>query len=184
CKCFTDLITSRQINDGLQLYIDTYRDEYIKLMRKKIGLVIPAEQDWQLVEIILECLYSSQVDYTTFFRKLSEFDIENFKTENQVSKMFSGTDYGKWAAFYSKRIKEEQSSKQARKELMNSVNPKYILRNYIAQIAIEKAQAGDYSEINMVYNILKNPFDEQPEFEEYSKTAPEEYRNLSLSCSA
>lgn len=183
-KCFIDLITSRQINDGLQMYIDTYRDEYIKLMRRKLGLEIPAEQDWQLVEIILECLYSSRVDYTIFFRNLSDFDEDNFKTENPVSKMFSGTEYGKWAAFYSKRLKEEQSNKSRRKELMDSVNPKYILRNYIAQRAIEKAQSEDYTEINKIYKILQNPFDQQPEFEEYSKPAPEEYRNLSLSCSA
>ncbi|NIT14462.1 MAG: hypothetical protein GTN99_09550, partial [Candidatus Dadabacteria bacterium] len=89
-----------------------------------------------------------------------------------------------WASFYAKRLKEQAGDKEQRKALMNSVNPKYILRNYIAQRAIERAESEDYTEINKVYNILKRPFDEQPEFEDYSKPAPDEYKDLTLSCSA
>ncbi|NIP38854.1 MAG: YdiU family protein [Candidatus Dadabacteria bacterium] len=183
-KCLGKLVSTKEIRDALDLYIEAYRDNYGELMRKKMGLAMQKDEDWQLIEIMLECLYNSNADYTNFFRNLSSFDEEDFKTETDLSHMFSGSDYGRWASFYSKRLKEELGSKTERKKLMNSVNPKYILRNYIAQIAIEKAQQGDYTEISKVYKILRSPFSEQPEHGEYSKPAPDKYRNLSLSCSA
>jgi uncharacterized protein YdiU (UPF0061 family) len=183
-KCFSELLSSKEISDALDLYNKTYKDKYSKLMRKKLGLRTENEDDWQLIEIILECLFHSKADFTTFFRKLSSFDEDNIKNSIVLSEMFSDSNYGRWASYYAKRLKEESSIKSRRSKLMNSVNPKYILRNYIAQLAIENAEEGDYSEIDNIYRILQSPFDQQPEYEEYSKPAPEEYRNLALSCSA
>ena len=183
-KCFSELLSSKEISDALDLYNDTYKDKYSKLMRKKLGLITQNPDDWKLIEIVLECLFYSKVDFTTFFRKLSGFDEDNLNNNIVLSKMFSDSSYGKWASYYAKRLKDESSNKTDRNILMDSVNPKYILRNYIAQKAIEKAEQGDYSEISKVYTILKNPFTEQPEYEEYCKPAPKQYRNLTLSCSA
>ena len=183
-KCFSELISLKDIREVLESYNEIYKETYIKLMRTKLGLVTQKEEDWQLIEIILECLYFSKADFTSFFRNLSSFDEINLNNNTILSDMFGEKDYGRWASFYAKRLKEESSVKSKRNKFMNSVNPKYILRNYIAQMVIEKAQAGDYTEISKVYKILKTPFDEQPEFEEYSDPAPEKYRNLSLSCSA
>jgi len=183
-KCFSELLSSKEISDALDLYNDTYKDKYSKLMRKKLGLITENPDDWKLIEIVLECLFYSKVDFTTFFRKLSSYDEDNPKNNTALSDMFKNSDYGKWASYYAKRLKEEPNIKTERKKLMNSVNPKYILKNYIAQKAIAKAEQGDYSEISKVYTILKNPFTEQPEYKEYCKPAPKQYRNLSLSCSA
>jgi uncharacterized protein YdiU (UPF0061 family) len=63
-------------------------------------------------------------------------------------------------------------------------NPKYILRNYMAQIAIEKAENGDFSEVNRLLHILQNPFDEHPEAEEYAGLPPDWSESLSVSCSS
>lgn len=183
-RCFSELLSSSQIHQALELFNPVYRNKYIDIMRQKLGVVTEDETDWQLIEIILECLYTSKVDYSNFFRGLSGFDENNPRGSKELEDMFSGGDYGRWSSFYSKRLKDENSSKDKRKKIMNSVNPKYILRNYIAQKAIELAKEGDYSEIARVHSILTNPFSEQPEHEAYSHPAPKEYSNQPLSCSS
>ena len=67
---------------------------------------------------------------------------------------------------------------------MNKVNPKYILRNYLAQEAIEAAQNTDYSKVRTLQTILANPFDEQPEFDDYANLPPEWGKKLEISCSS
>ena len=67
---------------------------------------------------------------------------------------------------------------------MNQVNPKYILRNYLAQNAITAAQNGDYSEVQKLFTVLQKPFDEQPEYDDYSKLPPEWGKTLEISCSS
>ncbi|SFV76733.1 Selenoprotein O and cysteine-containing homologs [hydrothermal vent metagenome] len=68
---------------------------------------------------------------------------------------------------------------------MNSVNPKYILRNYLAEIAIRKAEdEQDYSEIDVLFNLLRKPFDEHQGFEAYTQEAPDWARGLEVSCSS
>jgi uncharacterized protein YdiU (UPF0061 family) len=67
---------------------------------------------------------------------------------------------------------------------MNKVNPKYILRNYLLQIAIEKAENGDFSEVDKLLNVMKHPFDEQIENELYAKLPPDWASDLEVSCSS
>ena len=68
---------------------------------------------------------------------------------------------------------------------MDSVNPKYVLRNYLAEVAIRKAEdQQQYKEIDTLFNLLKNPFDEHKGFDSYTKEAPEWAKNLELSCSS
>jgi serine/tyrosine/threonine adenylyltransferase len=67
---------------------------------------------------------------------------------------------------------------------MNKVNPKYILRNYLLQIAIDKAKQDDFSEIEKLKQILRKPFDEQPEYERYADLPPDWAEDLTVSCSS
>jgi uncharacterized protein YdiU (UPF0061 family) len=67
---------------------------------------------------------------------------------------------------------------------MHGVNPKYVLRNYLAQAAIEKAQNGDFSEVSKLLAILERPFDEQPEHEAYAALPPDWASHLEVSCSS
>ena len=90
-----------------------------------------------------------------------------------------------WVASYRRRLISEGSVDAERKEAMSSINPKYILRNYLAERAIRKAEdEWDYSEIEKLRVLLKNPFSEQSDFEEYSKPAPPSERGLVISCSS
>ncbi|MHB1099122.1 MAG: hypothetical protein ACYCZR_06155 [Burkholderiales bacterium] len=67
---------------------------------------------------------------------------------------------------------------------MDRVNPKYVLRNHLAQAAIEKAEAGDYSEVGMLMDLLARPYDEQPGMERYAKSPPEGLCHIEVSCSS
>jgi uncharacterized protein YdiU (UPF0061 family) len=67
---------------------------------------------------------------------------------------------------------------------MNRVNPKYILRNYMAQVAIENAQQGDFNEIDRLSHLLRRPYDEQPEMNDYANISPAWANKIVISCSS
>jgi uncharacterized protein YdiU (UPF0061 family) len=141
-------------------------------MRKKFGLIEKDEQDNVLIGQFFEVLYQNKKDYTNSLRQLSSTD--------QIS---TDTDFGDWLEIYNKRISQEKNSDRV--DVMNSVNPKYILRNYLAEIAIRKAEdQQDYSEIDVLFNLLKKPFDERQGFESYTQEAPDWARGLEVSCSS
>ena len=102
--------------------------------------------------------------------------------EHQESKWLS------WFNQYLVRLKSEDYSDDQRKEKMNLVNPKYVLRNYMSQLAIDKADAGDYSLIKEFETLLQNPYDEQPEYEKWFVKRPDWARTRvgcsMLSCSS
>lgn len=95
------------------------------------------------------------------------------------------TKFKSWLKKLRERQSKESISEPERVTKMNAANPKYILRNFLAQRAIEAAEGGDYSKVNMLFEILKRPFDEQPEHEaEYAGPAPDWAREICVSCSS
>jgi len=97
-------------------------------------------------------------------------------------------DWYTWFENYSIRINEEIVSDSERKEKMNAVNPKYVLRNYMAQLCIDEADKGDYSLLKELYEMLKNPYDEQPNVQKWFAKRPDWARDKvgcsMLSCSS
>ena len=89
-----------------------------------------------------------------------------------------------WLDHYRARLQQEHSNDQERKQRMNLVNPKFILRNYLAQAAIEAAQADDFSELSRLATILRNPYAEQLEYDAYAKPPLPELNAIEVSCSS
>jgi uncharacterized protein YdiU (UPF0061 family) len=89
-----------------------------------------------------------------------------------------------WFTDYLARLQGESSDDSLRHSSMNQVNPKFVLRNHLAQAAIEQAQKKDFSEVTKLLNILSAPFAEQPEFESYALAPPPNLDSIEVSCSS
>lgn len=168
----------------LQQYQPQFTSFYAAHLRAKLGLLDALEYDQPLVQDLLTIMQKNQVDYTLCFRALS---IENTaQRDNAVRDLFiDRAAADDWLARYQDRLQEEDSIEAERSDYMKQENPKYILRNYLAETAIRKAQdEQDYSEIDRLMRCLANPYDEQPEFEDYAAMPPDWAQNLSVSCSS
>lgn len=168
---------------ALQSYQDKYETYYAGLMREKLGFINVMKDDRDLVTSLLDLLASNHVDYTLFFRQLSQPQGDD---NNACRDLFiDRTSFDQWYLQYQLRLKKENHAPEKRSELMRQVNPKYILRNYMAEIAIRKAQdEQDYSEIDKLMTILRKPFDEHMEFEHYAGHPPAWAQRIEVSCSS
>ena len=90
----------------------------------------------------------------------------------------------KWLEDYIKLREFEKEDFKTVQESMKKVNPKYVIKNYMLQEAIDKAEEGDFTLVNELLNIAQNPYDEHKEYERYSKATPLEFSNIMLSCSS
>jgi hypothetical protein len=170
----SSLIDKGKLTKALEAYQEFLVKEYTSLMRRKFGLAEVTKGDSDLINDFLQLLYSRGQDYSRSMRLLSQQGVNNL-----------GDAFDTWFERYDKRLTSEASSVDERALMMNGVNPKFILRNYLAEVAIRKAEdLYQYDEIDTLFNLLKNPFDEHPGFESYTHEAPDWAKNLSVSCSS
>lgn len=169
----------------LETYQTIFMENYSNLMRQKLGLIETHDEDQHLLEELLNLMQNDNVDYTILFRRLSEFDSEELNNNSDIRDIFIQRDqFDQWARKYQQRLSTESDNDNQRSIKMKQVNPKYILRNYMAEVAIKKAEEKDYSEIDRLFNLLQNPYDEQPENEIYAGLPPEWSQEISVSCSS
>ena len=175
------LLSSDELIAVLKTYEPHYLAHYRALMAAKLGLLEYRDDDEQLLNSLLELLQKNAVDYSLFFRQLCTFSA----TDQSVRDHFIDRDaFDLWAEQYLQRLVQQPLTDQQRCAQMLRTNPKYVLRNYMAQAAIEKAQQGDYSEVNLLLRVLQNPFDEHPEAEKYAGLPPDWADHISVSCSS
>ena len=166
-------------------YQTVFTKRLSELFHAKLGLQTESADDGELIDDTFDLLQTNAVDYTRFFRRLGDFINSPDDANLVLQGMFlDPNSFDEWAKEYKKRLTAEDSDDAKRRELMNRVNPKYILRNHLAQTAIEKAQKKDYTEIEMLLGVLQNPFDEQSEAEIYSEPPPANLQRIEVSCSS
>ena len=179
------LIEPEEAEAVLGEYQSVFTTRLSELFRAKLGLQTALEDDGELIDDTFGLLQTNAVDYTRFFRRLGDFVSSPDDVNSVLQGMFLDPNaFDEWANDYKKRLTAENSDDAERRERMNRVNPKYILRNHLAQTAIEKAQKKDYTEIETLLKILQNPFDEQPESEKYSEPPPANLQRIEVSCSS
>lgn len=184
-QALTPLIEVDELNRMLEEYGKIYLAHYLALMRQKLGLEQPHDEDIELLEELLGLMRSSQNDYTSLFRSLSEFDsAPDSKNETLRNQFIDREAFDAWAARYGARLRGETSQDTERRARMNKANPKYILRNHLAQAAIIRAQQRDYSELERLLQLLRKPYDEQPGMENYTLPAPPGEPPIAVSCSS
>jgi uncharacterized protein YdiU (UPF0061 family) len=134
----------------------------------------------------LLALLEGQVDYTRFFRSLCQFEGGSGAINNAFRDQFIDREaFDAWALCYRQRLQWEDSDDVRRRQRMQQVNPKFILRNYLAEQAIRKAEDdGDYSEVDRLLELLRSPCDEQEEFEAYAAVPSDWAQSISVSCSS
>ena len=170
---------------SLSKYQPLFEQQYTQHMQKKLGLYQSQDNDRDFIQQTLNLLESNKVDYTLFFRSLSQ--VLNPQEVSQCRDLFLDRDaFDNWITHYQKRLQQEKSiSLEDRSQRMKRVNPKYILRNYMAEIAIRKAQdENDYTEINTLMEILQDPFSEHSQFEHYAGHPPDWAQQIEVSCSS
>lgn len=185
------LIPRETILKELEYYQPVYNRFYRDLMGRKLGLSILDSEFTTLVGNMFQMLHDNQIDYTIFFRQLAEFP---GKLPESFRRRFAKTgELDQWLSGYRQLIEREDRDPSQRKQQMNQVNPRFILRNYLLERAIQKAlKESDFSEIERLRVLLRDPYKDHPEtFERYgidpefyACETPESFVEMRLSCSA
>jgi len=179
------LVEKEALKDGLDHYMPLFEQEYVRLMRAKLGLAEEKAEDREIITDFLGLLQGSHADYTIVFRELGLFSTEPGTKNDRLREHFlNPARFDEWAARYRDRLRSEMSRDAERQARMNQVNPKYILRNYLAQTAIEKAQQKDFSEIDRLLTLLQNPYSDQAGMDSYAAPPPNWGKHLAVSCSS
>lgn len=183
----------------LEQYPIDFERQYQKMMQEKSGIYATAENHEGLINQLVRLLQLSETDYTIFFRLLSEVNKEDNDATALKKVSFSfyrpeeiqneiESEWKNWMSSYLQKLKKELLTDTERKTRMNSVNPKYVLRNYMAQLAIDAANKEDYSVIEELYTLLQNPYEEQPNGQKWFAKRPDWAREKigcsMLSCSS
>mgnify|MGYP000663400256 CR=1 FL=1 len=196
------------LNKILNDYATNYQKRWLEMMQAKLGLdALIEKSDATLFNRLEKLMMATEIDMTMFYRALSSLpkqadseqpDTEQadlwqehfrdcfYEPENLASNYFDG--FTKWLNDYQQRLALNKSSADEKKQVMNAVNPKFVLRNYLAQQAIEKAELGDYSMIEDLLHVLQNPYADQKAFEHFAEKRPDWAKNKAgcsmLSCSS
>ncbi|WP_054694722.1 protein adenylyltransferase SelO [Desulfosarcina cetonica] len=191
---------------ALAAYAEQYQTGWQTMMANKLGLVaFEKEMDQGLIDELLAILAAAETDMTIFFRRLARLDADQltaaaataeaipnelmaaYYVPDQLTAELRGRT-GNWFKTYAARIRRAGIPQKERRRRMDAVNPNYVLRNYLAQLAIDKAETGDFSMVHELLALLRRPYDEQPDKDVYAARRPDWARHRPgcsmLSCSS
>lgn len=187
------------VEQGLTRFRDVYAASYDAMNRAKFGLLGVQESDDELMRDGYALLYEAEMDFTLFFRALGELTAMHTSGPlhsglpsdvfyDEAKRTAHESQLNDWLARWTMRVAPQPETASERRTRMHAVNPKYVLRNYLAQQAIDLAEAGDASMVNTLLDVMRRPYDEQPEYAEYAARRPDWARNRpgcsTLSCSS
>ena len=187
------------LQKAMDLYTTTFVQGWQAMMAAKLGLKhFEPETDEALSTELLDILQLVETDMSVFFRRLALLDthgipasattlLDAYYVPEQLSPNYTAR-LNAWLEQYKQRLQQDSTPDNVRRAAMNAVNPKYVLRNYLAQLAIDKAEQGDFSLIGELLDVLRQPYAEQPDKAEYAEKRPDWARQRAgcsmLSCSS
>ncbi|TDR44150.1 uncharacterized protein YdiU (UPF0061 family) [Tahibacter aquaticus] len=183
------------LHQGLQAYVDTFVAADQATIAAKLGLAECSEDDVALMQSLHALMTDAEVDMTLFFRGLADVDASAGDVAGLRDSFYDEAKYtaakpafDAWLQQYAARLAEDGTPLPQRRARMNAVNPRYVLRNYLAQIAIDKAEQGDLSSVHELLDTLRRPYDDQPGREHLAQRRPDWARSRAgcsmLSCSS
>jgi uncharacterized protein YdiU (UPF0061 family) len=169
---------SERLLAALEPYKAEYAGSMLAALRAKLGLQSEHDDDQVLIDDLLRLMAADHADFTISFRRLAGPD-------SATRDVFVDREaFDAWALRYRARLALENSDDAERGARMNRVNPKFVLRNHLAQTAIERAQRGDFDEVQRLLQVLEHPYDEQPEHAAYADHPPAWAQQIEVSCSS
>jgi len=177
--------------EELEVYKDVFAAAMLTRWRAKLGLQTGEDADRELIDDLLRRMASDRSDFTITFRRLCDFDSTPSAPNTALRDLFIDREaFDAWALRYAARLARENSADAERALRMRTVNPRYVLRNHLAEVAIRAAEQGNFDEIEQLLKVLRRPFDEQvagvaPEqAEAYAGFPPEWAQSIEVSCSS
>ncbi|XP_055037773.2 protein adenylyltransferase SelO isoform X2 [Misgurnus anguillicaudatus] len=190
------LLTQDQLLESQEIlreYPQIYQQRVLELFKAKLGLLENEDEDSYLVAFFLKLMEETGADFTMTFRQLSEVTASDLQIDSVVQSMWalsvlSTHEYfTDWVRLYLQRLsRHHDESDETRQHRMQRINPRYVLRNWMAESAIRKAEENDFSEVALLQQTLMNPFIAQDEAERagYSRKTPMWAQQLRVSCSS
>ncbi|WP_019397331.1 YdiU family protein [Pseudoxanthomonas sp. GW2] len=180
---------------GLQRYLDAWARAEREMVAGKLGLARAGAGDVALFEDLCRVLQAGQFDLTTFFRQLGEVDPATARPADFAAVSYDAVAAAavspalqEWLARYAARLADDPLAPPRRRERMRLANPRYVLRNWLAQEAIDRAEAGDLASVATLLEVMRRPYEDQPGREHYAGLRPEWARHRAgcsmLSCSS
>jgi uncharacterized protein YdiU (UPF0061 family) len=182
---------------GLQHYAEVFAAAERDTIARKLGFVACTDADVDLMGALHLLMRSAEVDMTLFFRALADVDLEAPALAPLAEAFYdpekfatSGPAFVQWLDRYAARSRADRPGAHPleRRASMSAANPKYVLRNYLAQQAIDRAEAGDFEGIRDLLALLQRPYDDQPGREAFAGKRPDWARHRAgcsmLSCSS
>ncbi len=170
---------------ALEPYKTVFPQALLDAMRAKLGLASEQDGDRELVDDLLKRMAADKTDFTIAFRRLAGFDSAAGARNDALRDLFVDREaFDAWALRYAERLRREASIDAERAARMNRVNPKFVLRNHLAEVAIRQAQAGDFTETERLLKVLERPYDEQPEASADADFPPAWAQQIEVSCSS
>jgi serine/tyrosine/threonine adenylyltransferase len=170
---------------ALEPYKTAFPQALTSRFRAKLGLREARADDGELIDALLGRMAADRADFTIVFRALARFSSAEGATNDAVRDLFiDRSAFDAWGTRYAARLRDESSTDAERSARMNAVNPKYVLRNHLAETAIRLARDGDFGETQRLLRVLQRPFEEQPEHAAYAAFPPDWAQHLEVSCSS
>ncbi|TYL43616.1 protein adenylyltransferase SelO [Dickeya sp. ws52] len=182
-QTLSGLISADKLQQALNRYEPALMQRFGELMRAKLGFTTPLAQDNDVLVGLLQLMTREQADYSHIFRLLSE--TEQHSRHSPLRDVFiDRAAFDEWFSLYRQRLMLESTDDAARQQQMKLANPRYILRNYLAQQAIERAETGDVGLLARLHQTLCQPYDDQPERADLAGLPPDWGKHLAISCSS
>lgn len=181
-SCFSLLgLKEEELRTVLDNYADYFYDSFFDIHAKKFGFKELTSADDDLFNDFWMLMAKQSSDFTLSFRRLADIDTN----EQQWLALFKEPHEAKaWLERYKVRRDQDNLSPQERQTMMNSINPLYTLRTYMAQEAIDDAENGSAEVLDFLVQVLQNPFIEHAGAERYAEPSPIDKQNMALSCSS
>ncbi|MGO4743937.1 protein adenylyltransferase SelO [Serratia quinivorans] len=182
-QTLSGLMSTEQLQQALSAYEPALMRAYGEQMRAKLGFFTQSQQDNDLLTGLLSLMAQEGRDYSRTFRLLSQTEQQQAQSPLR-DEFIDRAAFDGWYQQYRQRLQQEQVSDAERQQAMKAVNPKLILRNYLAQQAIESAEQDDVSKLARLHQALLTPFADAPEYDDLAALPPDWGKHLEISCSS